>query len=253
MRRLALLPSALLLVCANTPPPAVPKIGYRIAARFPHDTDAFTEGLLMHGGFLYESTGLEGQSDIRRVRLSDGKVLKSVKLPPEIFGEGIVDWGKELLSVTWKTGLGFRWDMASLKRKARFSYPGEGWGMTQDGKNIILSDGTPNLRVLNPVTFAEVRRITVTFNGKPLPNLNELEWVKGVLYANVWQQPAIVRIDPSSGRVTGVLDLTDLAASVNASGPDAVLNGIAYDVSTAHLLVTGKNWPTLFSLALTDD
>jgi glutaminyl-peptide cyclotransferase len=251
MRGIILLASALLLISANTPPPIVAKIGYSVTARYPHDSGAFTEGLLMHGGYLYESTGLEGQSDIRRVRLSDGKVLKSVKLPPALFGEGIVDWGKELLSVTWKTGQGFRWDLATLKRKAGFSYPGEGWGMTHNGANIILSDGTPTLRVLNPATFAEVRRITVTIHGRPLPNLNELEWVKGVLFANVWQQPAIVRIDPGSGRVTGVLDLTDVAASVQASGQDAVLNGIAYDAKTDVLLVTGKNWPTLFALKLT--
>jgi glutaminyl-peptide cyclotransferase len=250
MLRLALLASAPLIISANSPTPVVVKIGYSVVARYPHDTGAFTEGLLMHGGALYESTGLEGQSDIRRVRLSDGKVLKAVKLPPELFGEGIVDWGKDLLSVTWKTGQGFRWDLATLKRKTRFSYPGEGWGMTQDGKNIILSDGTPSLRVLNPVSFAEVRRIAVTFNGRPLPNLNELEWIKGVLFANVWHQSAIVRIDPGSGRVTGVIDLTDIAASVQASGPDAVLNGIAYDTKSDVLLVTGKNWPTLFALKL---
>ncbi len=253
MCRLLLLACGVLLVSANAPETPITQMKYSVVARYPHDTGAFTEGLLLRDGYLYESTGLEGQSDIRRVRLSDGKILKSAKLPPELFGEGIVDWGKELLSVTWKTGLGFRWDRASLKRKSRFSYDGEGWGMTQDGKNIILSDGTPILRILDPLTFAERGRINVTFRGRPLPNLNELEWVKGALYANVWHQSAIVRIDPASGNVTGVLDLGDLASSVHVTGAEAVLNGIAYDAKQDLLLVTGKNWPTVFALKVGSD
>jgi glutaminyl-peptide cyclotransferase len=250
MRNLAVLIAWAALVSATTPPTVVPQLAYKVDARFPHDRNAYTEGLFARDGLLYESTGREGQSDIRRVRLADGRVLKSVKLAPDLFGEGIVDWNKEIISVTWKTGVGFRWSLKSLKKTARFSYPGEGWGMTQDGASLILSDGTSELRVLDPLTFKEQRRISVSFRGAPLNNLNELEWVKGAIYANVWMTNAIVRIDPASGKVTGMLDLSALAAQVPVSDPDSVLNGIAYDVKTDRLLVTGKNWPSLFALKI---
>jgi glutaminyl-peptide cyclotransferase len=250
MRGLRAAPLLLLLVAADQPPAAIEPIGYSIVARYPHDTKAFTEGLLMHDGLLYESTGRTGQSDIRKVRLSDGKVLKSVRLSSDLFGEGIADWKDELISVTWTSGIGFRWTIGDLRRTGRFSYRGEGWGMTQDGKNLILSDGTPTLRFLTPKTFSEVRRVSVTLGGRPVRQINELEWVKGRIFANIWQTPFIVRIDPVSGVVDGVLDLSDIVRSVPVRDRDDVLNGIAYDAAHDQLLVTGKNWPTLFAIKL---
>jgi glutaminyl-peptide cyclotransferase len=245
-------PILLLLIAADQPiAPPVEVIGYTIVGRFPHDTKAFTEGLLYRDGILYESTGREGQSDIRKVRLSDGRVLKSVRLAPTLFGEGITDWKDELISVTWTTGIGFRWNLRQLRKTSQFSYPGEGWGLTQNGTHLILSDGSADLRVLNPKTFGLVRRINVSYNHRPVRKLNELEWVNGRIFANVWETPIIVRINPQTGAVDGVLDLTALVRSVPTHDRDDVLNGIAYDPATDRLLVTGKNWPTLYALKLT--
>jgi glutaminyl-peptide cyclotransferase len=240
------------LISATAAPPAFPPIAFKVEAKYPHDRAAYTEGLFVRDGFLYESTGREGESDIRRVHIADGKVLQSVKLPPRLFGEGIVDWKNEIISVTWQTGAGFRWDLRSLQRKSNFSYPGEGWGMTQDGTNLIMSDGTPQLRLLDPISFKERGRITVTIGGRPLPQLNEIEWVNGVIYANVWMTNEIVRINPVTGVVTGILNLTEIAKQVPRRDRDSVLNGIAYDAKSKQLLVTGKNWPTLFALKLLD-
>jgi glutamine cyclotransferase len=222
----------------------------RVLARFPHDTRAFTEGLLIDRGTLYESTGREGQSDIRRVDLASGRVLARVTLAPDLFGEGIVVWRNILLSVTWHGGQGFVWTLPGLKRTGGFHYAGEGWAMTQDGRHVILSDGTPVLRYLDPVTRKVVRQLTVTLRGRPLAQLNELEYVDGELLANIWMTRFIVRIDPASGRVVGVIDLGALVAEVGSSDPDAVPNGIAYDAAAHKLYVTGKNWPTLFEIAL---
>jgi glutaminyl-peptide cyclotransferase len=221
---------------------------FRVTAIYPHDRGSFTEGLFFRSGYLYESTGLEELSIIAKVDLKSGKTIKSVHLPPRLFGEGIVDWRDQIISVTWKTGLGFRWDIKSFTRLSHFTYRGEGWGLTQDGTNLILSDGTPAIRFLDPDTFAERKQITVTFKGRPLADLNELEWVKGKIFANVWQSNFIVVIDPASGNVERVLDMTPLVrASQRRSGGD-VLNGIAYDDKTDRLWITGKNWPTLFEL-----
>lgn len=228
-----------------------PVHGYKIVRTYPHDPSAFTQGLFILDGHLYESTGQIGRSTIRKVRLEDGRVLKSVSIPPGLFGEGIVNWGKQIVSVTWTGGAGFRWDRESLRMLGRFSYSGEGWGLTQDGKNIILSDGTPALRFLDPSTMREVRRVNVTIDGKPLANLNELEWVKGEIFANVWQTNVIARIDPRSGKVTGVIDLSGLPEASNRNNPDAVLNGIAYDSKAGRLFVTGKNWPSLYEVQVT--
>ncbi len=237
-----------LLVCANTPKPNVEVLLGDVVARYPHDRTAFTQGLLLHDGVLFESTGKIGESQIRRVRLQDGKVLKSTALPKHMFGEGLTLWRGELISLTWQDGTGFRWDSQTLKQKARFSYPGEGWGLTDDGQSLYLSDGTPNIRVLNPANFAERRRFRVTFQGRAIRNLNELEWVNGALYANIWQTTKIVRIDPASGAVSAVIDLAALAEEVGADQFDNVLNGIAYDKRRDLFLVTGKNWPTLFAI-----
>ena len=228
----------------------VPTVVPTIVARYPHDTAAFTQGLLWHDGSLYESTGQVGRSDIRRVRLADGKVLQRAAVPPGIFGEGMALWKDELVSLSWQSGMGWRWNRDTLRRTSEFRYSGEGWGLTQDGRRLILSDGTPELRLLDPVTFAEQGRLRVTADGQPLQNLNELEYVKGEILANVWQTPMIARIDPATGQVTGWIDLRPIVAQVTVSDPDAVLNGIAYDADHDRLFVTGKYWPTLFEIRL---
>lgn len=232
---------------AATSPPVAPA---QIVATFPHDTSAFTEGLLIDHGALYESTGREGQSDIRRVDLRSGRVLARVALPPALFGEGIAAWRHQLFSVTWHGGQGFRWTLPALVRSGGFHYAGEGWAMTDDGHRLILSDGTPVLRFLDPVTQKVVRRLTVTLDGRPLERINELEYVQGEVLANIWMTRYIARIDPVSGRVIGLIDLGGLIAQVATRDPDAVANGIAYDRDAHRLYVTGKNWPTLFEIAL---
>ena len=238
------------LVAAPGVPAAPPITQADVIATYPHDPGAFTEGLLIDHGALYESTGREGQSDIRRVDLASGRVLARVKLPPRLFGEGIVAWKHQLFSVTWHGGQGFRWSLPGLKRTGGFRYAGEGWAMTDDGRDLILSDGTPVLRFLDPATQKVVRRLTVTRGGKPVERLNELEYVGGELLANIWMTPYIARIDPVSGRVTALIDLSPLVARVGLSDPDAVPNGVAYDRAARKLYVTGKNWPTLFEIAL---
>jgi glutamine cyclotransferase len=225
-----------------------PVDGYRIVKEYPHDPTAFTQGLIYLDGKLYESTGLNRQSTVREVRLEDGKVLRSVSIPPQYFGEGLVNWGPDLLSLTWQDGVGFRWNRADFRPKGTFRYSGEGWGLTQDGRHIILSDGTSNLRFFDPATMQEKKRVAVTFKGQPVERLNELEWVKGEIYANIWMGRRIARIDPKSGAVKGWIDLNQLVVE-NASGdPDAVLNGIAYDAKGDRLFVTGKNWAKLFEI-----
>ncbi|GAA0656465.1 glutaminyl-peptide cyclotransferase [Sphingomonas insulae] len=232
----------------------VPVYAATVVARFPHDTGAFTEGLLFCGGALYESTGKEGASDIRRVNLFDGKVLARARIAPDLFGEGIGCWKNTLLSVTWKTGLGFRWALPALTRAGKpFRYAGEGWGMTSDGRDIILSDGTPTLRRMDPATFAERGRIAVSLNGRPLQKLNELEAYRGRILANVWMTGFVARIDPATGKVDGLIDLRPIIAEIANADPDAVANGIAYDPSGDRLFVTGKYWPTLFEIKLGDE
>jgi glutaminyl-peptide cyclotransferase len=232
---------------AAEPAPAV--YNSRIVATYPHDPRAFTQGLVFLGGELYESTGQYRQSTIRRVGIADGRVLQSVALPEAQFGEGIVDWGDQIISITWQGGTGYRWDRATLRRLSEWSYEGEGWGLTRNRTDIIMSDGTPELRFLDPATLAERRRVTVTLQGIPVPNLNELEWVGGEVFANIWQTGFIYRIDPASGRVTGIIDLRPLAAQ-NTTDTDNVLNGIAYDPAGDRLFVTGKNWSRLYEIDL---
>jgi glutamine cyclotransferase len=247
MRKLAL--TLLLLASCGASAPAEPPVdGYKVVREYPHDPTAFTQGLLYLDGRLYESTGLNRQSTIREVRLEDGKVLRSTGIEPQYFGEGLVNWGPDLLSLTWQDGIGFRWNRSDFRRKGEFRYMGEGWGLTQDGKSIIMSDGTHELRFLDPATMKEVKRVAVTFRGEPVERLNELEWVKGEIFANIWMGRRIARIDPGSGRVKGWIDLAQLVAE-NANGdPDAVLNGIAYDSKGDRLFVTGKNWAKLFEI-----
>ena len=237
-------------VPAPAQPAPLPVAQAEIVATYPHDPRAFTEGLLIDRGTLYESTGREGQSDIRRVDLKTGRVLASVKLAPQLFGEGIVAWRNQLLSVTWHGGQGFKWSLPGLKQTGKFTYTGEGWAMTDDGRNIILSDGTPVLRFMDPKTFKEQRRVTITANGRPVQNLNELEMIDGKLWGNIWHRDYIVRIDPATGEVDALVDLAPLRAELGPLDPEAVLNGIAWDAVGKRLFVTGKWWPTLFEIAL---
>ena len=230
---------------------AVPVYDFEVVHTYPHDPSAFTEGLFYLNGFLYESTGLEAHSTIRKVRLETGEVLKKIDIPPQYFGEGIVNWDGRLISLTWRSQTGFVFDLATFKQQKEFHYEGEGWALTQDGKQLIMSDGTPQLRFINPKTLQETHRITVTLDGRPVRNVNELEWVKGEIFANVWQTNWIVRIDPRDGRVLGLVNLTGiLPPGTSISSPDGVLNGIAYDAQHDRLFVTGKNWPSLFEIRL---
>ncbi|HWY96377.1 MAG TPA: glutaminyl-peptide cyclotransferase [Steroidobacteraceae bacterium] len=230
---------------------AIPRYGYDIVHTYPHDPSAFTEGLFYLNGFLYESTGLEQHSSIRKVRIETGEVVQRLDIPAQYFGEGIVDWQRHLISLTWKSHVGFVFDLASFKLQRQFQYEGEGWALTRNDKQLIMSDGTSELRFLNPQTLKETGRIQVTLEGKPLRDVNELEWVKGEIYANVWQTNWIVRIDPGSGRVVGLVNLSGLLKPSDIiMGQTDVLNGIAYDAKRDRLFVTGKNWPKLFEIRL---
>jgi glutamine cyclotransferase len=224
--------------------------GWTLVRSYPHDAAAFTQGLLYHDGLLYESTGQVGQSDIRIVRLKDGRILRRVKVPPPYFGEGIVLWKDRLVSLTWRHERGFIWSLQGLKKSGSFTYAGEGWGMTSDGKRLIMSDGTATLRFLDPETLTETGGIPVTWQGEPVAMLNELEYVDGEILANVWMTSRIARIDPASGQVIDWIDLTPLARQTGGDGRDTVLNGIAWDAKGRRLFVTGKYWPKLFEIRL---
>ncbi|WP_326523087.1 glutaminyl-peptide cyclotransferase [Sphingomonas sp.] len=233
-------------------PQAAPVPLYRIevVARFPHDPRAFTQGLLWHAGHLYESTGKEGRSEVRRVALADGRVLARRAIPADQFGEGLALWKTTLVSLTWTHGIAHRWNVASLKPEGARRYPGEGWGLTTLDDSLVLSDGTSALRFLDPDTLAERRRVSVTVRGRPLDQLNELEVIDGQVYANVWQTDYIVAIDPADGRVTRIIDAGALRGEVAPTDSDAVLNGIAWDAKARRMFVTGKLWPTLFEVKL---
>ena len=251
MRTLVL--SAVLAFCACGPASqagGIPEYTYQIVHTYPHDPMAFTQGLLYLDGVLYEGTGDWEQSSIRKVKLETGEVLQKRDLPGQYFGEGIIVWKDRLLELTWKSEKGFIYDLAGFTPKGEFSYPGEGWGLTTDGKRIIMSDGTADLRFWDPETLQETGRITVTDDGRPVVELNELEWVKGEIYANVWQTERIVRIDPKSGKVLGWIDCHGLLTPADRNSQTDVLNGIAYDAQHDRLFVTGKRWPKLFEIKL---
>jgi glutaminyl-peptide cyclotransferase len=225
-----------------------------VVRSYPHDVQAYTEGLFFLDGFLYESTGQEGRSSLRKVQLETGAVLQKHDVPAQYFGEGIVNWKTEIVGLTWKHQTGFIYDLATFKVKRQFTYPGEGWALTQNGKHIIMSDGTEYLRFLNPGDLKEVSRLKVTYEGRPLKNLNELEWVEGEIYANVWLTDNIVRINPTTGAVVGLIDLTSLGPlSGKSNDTDDTLNGIAYDAAAKRLFVTGKRWKRLFEIRLVPD
>ena len=250
MRGLRLILSAMVALAPVAAEAALPVEAAQVVRTYPHATDAFTEGLLFRDGFLYESTGREGQSFIRKTNLVTGRTLQSITLSPSVFGEGIVDWKDQLLSVIWRGGVGTRWSLKTFRKLGTFRYTGEGWGMTHDGRNIILSDGTPQLRFLDPVTLKVRRTLTVTADGKPVRQINELEYVRGEILANIWMTNFIARIDPATGRVKGLIDLGAIVKRIGATDPDAVPNGIAYDKVTGRLFITGKNWPLLFQIKL---
>ncbi|MEJ0065368.1 MAG: glutaminyl-peptide cyclotransferase [Caulobacteraceae bacterium] len=242
---------ALALFAAPLATAAVPVWGVSVVHVYPHDRNAFTEGLFYLDGYLYESTGLNGQSSVRKVDLATGRVLQSHPLGRQYFGEGIVAWNNRLIQLTWQSHVGFIDDLSTFKQLGQFSYAGEGWALTQNGRQIIMSDGTPQLRFLDPKTLKEVRRLTVTADGQPVKDLNELEWVKGEILANIWLTNFIARIDPASGKVTGWIDVTGLMKPAELGGdPDAIPNGIAYDAEHDRLFVTGKRWPKLFEIRL---
>lgn len=227
----------------------IPVYTYSVVRSYPHDPTAFTQGLQYIDGFLYEGTGQNGQSSIRRVALETGEVLQRRDIPKQHFGEGITVLDAELFQLTWQSGLGFVYDRKTFDLKRTFRYSGEGWGLTGHANELIMSDGTDSLRFINPSTFSERRRLKVTAAGQPLARLNELEFVKNEIYANVWMTDQVARIDPATGRVTGYVDLSGLLSSREQSSAD-VLNGIAYDAKGDRLFVTGKWWPRLFEIKL---
>lgn len=239
-------------VAAPPAPPPIARCGYHVVQSYPHDGTSFTQGLFWHGGHLYEGTGQYGRSRVARLDLATGKALAQAPLPAEQFGEGIVRWRDQIIGVTWRSGVGHRWRLKDLKPVGTFRYAGEGWGLALYGEEVVLSDGTPDLRFFDPATMAEKRRVTVTLAGEPLPMLNELETIGGEIWANVWMTDAIVRIDPASGAVRAIVDLGGLKQATGAVGRDSVLNGIAWDAKKKRLFVTGKYWPKLFEIALAD-
>ena len=234
----------------QAPRASLPQYSYTVVRTYPHDGRAFTQGLQYIDGFLYEGTGNHGQSWIRKVRLETGEVLQQRELAKEHFGEGIVVWKSELFQLTWQSGIGFVYDAKTFAPKRTFRYRGEGWGLTSDADGLIMSDGTDALRFIDPATFRERKRTKVTALGQPVAQLNELEFVKGEIFANVWMTDNVARIDPASGKVTGWIDLRNLLTPSERASAE-VLNGIAYDAAGDRLFVTGKWWPKLFEIRLT--
>jgi glutaminyl-peptide cyclotransferase len=241
-----------LLAPASRPTAGAPRLtapvwGYTVVKAYPHDDDAFTQGLVYRDGYLYESTGRNGHSTLRKVEIETGKVLERVALDRRFFAEGLAEWRGQLVQLTWDTNIGFVYDRATFKQLRTFTYKGEGWGLADDGTRLIMSDGTPELRYLDPVTLAETSRLRVLDGGVAVDELNELEVVKGEIFANVWLTDRIAVIAPGSGKVMAWIDLAGLLAAAPRNS-DAVLNGIAYDAARDRLFVTGKLWPRMFEI-----
>jgi glutamine cyclotransferase len=245
-RKTALLAAVLFLWLA----PAAQQYGYRVVKTYSHDRMAFTQGFEIRDGFLYEGTGVPGRSSLRKVELATGRVLQHYDLPQPYFGEGITVLNGQVFQLTWQSQTGFVYDKSTFRVLRSFNYPGEGWGLTNDGKQIYMSDGTANIRVWDPMTLKEVRRITVKDGAMPVAQLNELEWVRGEIYANVWQTDRIARISPADGKVLGWIDMSGVISRAERPEADAVLNGIAYDAAGDRLFVTGKLWPKIFEIKL---
>ena len=223
-------------------------LGYKVVAKYPHSTSSYTEGLLYLDGLFYEGTGIEGHSEVLAIEPETGKVLQRAVIPAAYFGEGIVDWGPNLLEWTWQTHTGFLLDRHSLHTLGEFHYSGEGWGMTHTASELVTSDGTATLRFRDPKTFAETHTLVVTDEGMPVQQLNELEYVHGEIYANVWHSDRIARISPKDGRVLAWIDLSGILPEGEKVNGESVLNGIAYDPKTDRLFVTGKQWPWVFEI-----
>lgn len=239
-------PSGLSVRTANPP-----LYGYRVVNAYPHDPRARTQGLVYRDGLLFESTGLKGRSTLRKVRLESGEVVQQRALDATYFGEGLTDWGNRLVQLTWLSNTGLLWDLRTFRAQDRFAYSGEGWGLTHDRRRLIMSDGSSTLRFLDPRTFRVIGQLAVKDGTEPVENLNELEYVRNEIFANVWHTDRIARIDPRSGQVIGWVDLSGLLpAGDRPTDSDAVLNGIAYDAATDRLFVTGKLWPRLFEITL---
>lgn len=236
----------------TTTPDVVPVYDYQIINVYPHDRDAFTQGLVFDEGVLYEGTGLYKHSTLRRVNLETGEVLQSRELPPDLFGEGITVFGNKIIQLTWRSNVGFVYDKYSFELLDEFKYPTEGWGITHDGNSLIISDGTSRLYLYNPETLQNTGCIEVYDNYGPVYRLNELEYVQGEIYANIWQTDYIARISPQTGQVTGLIELEGLLNTGEYGDSVDVLNGIAYDVWGDRLFVTGKWWPKLFEIKLTN-
>ena len=234
---------------AQTTSPQIPVYGYQVIHTYPHDPSAFTQGLIFLDGVLYESTGLNNRSSLRKVQLETGKVLQQQQVPGEYFAEGLVNWGPDLFQLTWTSKIGFVYDRTTFAVKRRFSYTGEGWGLTKDAARIILSDGSATLRFLDPKTLQQTGSLNVSDRGRPVKDLNELEYVQGEIWANIWQTDRIARISPFTGIVGSWIDLKGLLKPAEKSEAD-VLNGIAYDPATNRIFVTGKLWPKLFEIKL---
>jgi glutamine cyclotransferase len=228
--------------------PQTPQYGYQVVHVYPHDHTAFTQGLEFRAGFLYEGTGLEGRSTLRRVNLETGKVEQQINLAPQFFGEGITVVNQQIVELTWRSEIGFLYDQSSFRRLRSFNYPGEGWGLTNDGTQIYMSDGSAQIRCWDAGSLLEKRRFTVRDAGRPVSLLNELEYVRGEIYANVWQSDRIVRFSPVDGKVLGWIDLSGLLSAADRAEQVDVLNGIAYDALGDRLFVTGKLWPKLFEI-----
>ena len=227
---------------------AAPVSGYKVIAQFPHSTGSYIEGFFYRDGLFYEGTGLKGSSAILVVEPETGRVLQRRDLPPQFFGEGIVDWGHEIYQWTWQSHTCFVYDLFSLRPTGQFTYSGEGWGMTRTATAIITSDGTATLRFRDPKTFKEIRHIVVKDGRDFVQQLNELEYIKGEIYANIWHSDRIARISPRNGRVLGWIDLTGLLPANQKVNDESVLNGIAYDAQHDRLFVTGKQWPKVFEI-----
>ncbi len=227
-----------------------PTYTYEVIKVRPHDRGAFTQGLLYLDGALLESTGLNGESSLRKVDLETGNSLKHVDVPPEYFAEGLVLFDRKLFQLTWQNHKCFVYELETFQKEKEFTYTGEGWGLATDGQSLIMSDGTDQIRFLDPGTFAEKRRITVLAHGQPVNRLNELEYIKGEIFANVWGSDYVVRIDPATGRLLGVIDFTGLLAPEDRDQNTDVLNGIAYDAAGDRLFITGKRWPKIFEVRL---
>lgn len=227
------------------------QVSYEVVSSYPHDPTSFTQGLVWHEGTLYESTGLKGESKLRRLEFPSGRVLKEISLASEFFGEGLALVDSRLIQLTWQSHKGFVYDLNSFRQLQEFAYDTEGWGLTYDGKNLILSDGSSDLFYLDPQTLKRVRKLAVTMNGKPISELNELEFIEGEIWANVWQTDLIVRIDPSTGHVASFLNLKGILAPSDKTGREDVLNGIAYDPEQKRIFITGKLWPRIFEIRVT--